>query len=74
MAVGQLIIDNCTILPILGNPVVEDWVGWGLALTTVLASLRPGKKALLVQFDMIQKTQTWYANAYDECENSPVRP
>ncbi len=41
----------------------------GVALTTVLASLRPDKHSSNVQFDTIQKTQTWYANAYNAGEN-----
>ncbi len=44
-------------------------MGLGVALTTVLASLRPGKNAANVQFDTIRKTQTWYANAYDTGDN-----
>jgi hypothetical protein len=69
MAIKHLSIGPRTILPVLGNPEVVDWVGLGVALTTVLASLRPGKNANTVQFDTIQKTQTWYANAYDAGEN-----
>ena len=69
MAVNNLSLDYCTIIPVLGNPMVEDWVGLGVALTTVLALLHPGKNAIKVQFDTIQKTQTWYANAYDAGEN-----
>jgi hypothetical protein len=53
MAVGNLSLDYRTILPVLGNPTVEDRVGLGVALTTVLASLRPGKNATNVQFDTI---------------------
>lgn len=44
-------------------------MGLGVALSTVLASLRQGKNAANVQFDTIRKTQTWYANAYDAGEN-----
>jgi hypothetical protein len=69
MAVGNLSLDYRTILPVLGNPTVEDRVGLGVALTTVLASLRSGKNTANVQFDMIRKTQTWYANAYNAGEN-----
>jgi hypothetical protein len=71
MAVSNLSLNYRTILPVLGNPLVGDWVGLGVALTTVLASLRPGKNAAYayVQFDTIRKTQTWYANAYDVGEN-----
>ena len=36
-------------------------MGLGIALTSVLASLRQGKNAANVQFDTIRKTQTWYA-------------
>ena len=69
MAVSNLSLDYQTILPVLGNPLVGDCVGLGVALTTVLASLRPGKNAVYVQFDTIRKTQTWYANAYIAGEN-----
>ena len=65
MAVDNLSLDYRTILPILGNPRVGNRVGLGVALSTVLASLRQGKNAANVQFDTIRKTQTWYANAYD---------
>jgi hypothetical protein len=65
MAIEHLSIDPRTILPVLGNPEVVDWVGLGVALMTVLALLPPGKNATTVQFDTIRKTQTWYANAYD---------
>ena len=69
MAVTNLSLNHHTLLPVLGNPRVGDRVGMGVALTTVLASLRPGKNAAYVQFDTIRKTQTWYANAYDAGEN-----
>jgi hypothetical protein len=69
MAVSNLSLNYHTLLPVLGNPLVGDRVGLGVALTTVLASLRPGKNATYVQFDTIRKTQTWYANAYDAGEN-----
>ena len=69
MAVTNLSLNYHTLLPVLGNPRVGDRVGMGVALTTVLASLRPGKNAAYVQFDTIRKTQTWYANAYDAGEN-----
>jgi hypothetical protein len=65
MALNHLSLDHCIILLVLRNPTVEDRVGLGVALTTVLASLRPGKNAAMVQFDTIRKTQTWYSNAYD---------
>ena len=55
MAVSNLSLNYHTILPVLGNPLVGDSVGLGvaLALTTVLVSLslRPGKNAAHVQFD-----------------------
>ena len=53
MALDNLSLDYHTILPVLGNPVVGDRVGLGVALTTVLASLRQGKNAANVQFDTI---------------------
>jgi hypothetical protein len=62
MALNHLSLNHCTILPVLGNPTVEDRIGLGVALTMVLALLRPGENAAMVQFDTIQKTQTWYAN------------
>jgi hypothetical protein len=69
MAIKHLSINPCTILPVLGNPKVEDWVGLGVALMTVLALLQPGENSSTVQFDTICKTQTWYANTYDAGEN-----
>ena len=68
MAMDNLSISPTVILPVLGNPEIGDRVGLGVALTTVLASLRPGKNASTVQFDTIRKTQTWYGNAYDAGE------
>jgi hypothetical protein len=71
MAVNNLNLDYWTILPVLGNSTVGDQVGLGVAfLMTVLASLQPGKHSNNVQFDTIQKIQTWYANAYCARENS----
>ena len=55
-------ISPTVILPVLGNPEIGDRVGLGVALATVLASLRPGKNTSTVQFDTIRKTQTWYGN------------
>jgi hypothetical protein len=69
MAIDNLSLDYRTILPVLGNPTVGDRVGLGVALTMILALLRPGKHSSNVQFDTIRKTQTWYANAYDAGEN-----
>ena len=53
MAVSNLSLNYHTILPVLGNPLVGDRVGLGVAMTTVLASLspRPGKNTAYVQFD-----------------------
>jgi hypothetical protein len=45
MAVNNLSLDYRTILSVLGSPAVEDRMGMGVALTTVLTSLRPGKNA-----------------------------
>ena len=68
MAIDNLSISPTVLLPVLGNPEIGDRVGLGVALATVLASLRPGKNASTVQFDTIRKTQTWYGNAYDAGE------
>ena len=59
MAVNNLSLDYRTILSVLGSLAVEDRMGMGVALTTVLTSLRPGKNTTNVQFNMIRKTQTW---------------
>ena len=45
MAVGNLSLDYHIILPVMGNPLVGDRVGLGVALIMVLASLRQGKFA-----------------------------
>ena len=69
MVVSNSSLNYRTILPMLGNPTVEDQVRLDVALMIVLTSLRPGKNAAYVQFDTIRKTQTWYANSYDAGEN-----
>jgi hypothetical protein len=69
MTVDNLSLDYRAILPVLGKPRVGDRVGLGVALTTVLASLRQGRNSTNVQFDTIRKTQTWYSNAHDAGEN-----
>ncbi len=69
MTVDNLSLDYCAILLVLGNTRVGDQVGLGVALTTVLASLRQARNLTNVQFDTIRKTQTWYSNAYDAGEN-----
>ena len=48
MAIDNLSISPTIILPVLGNPEIGDRVGLGVALATVLASLRPGKNASTV--------------------------
>ena len=48
MAIDNLSISPTIILPVLGNPEIGDRVGLGVALATVLASLRPGKNARTV--------------------------
>jgi hypothetical protein len=53
MAVNNLSLDSWTILTVLGSPMVGNQVGLGVALTTVLASLRPGTHSNNVQFDTI---------------------
>jgi hypothetical protein len=39
---NHLSIEAGTLLPHLGNPKLEDWVGMAMALTTVCTSLRAG--------------------------------
>ncbi len=43
MAVGNLSLDYRIILPVFGNSTVEDRVGLGMALMTVLALLDQGR-------------------------------
>ncbi|KAL3788514.1 hypothetical protein HJC23_006552 [Cyclotella cryptica] len=53
------------LIPPLGCPQVRDRVGMAVALTTLLASLRPGIYARHLQFEAMRKTPTWYANVYN---------
>lgn len=54
-----------SLLPALGNPTVNDRLGLGVAILTVVTSLRAGQNSLTIQYDTMRKTQTWYGNAFD---------
>ena len=51
-------------LPQLGWVTLEDRVGMGIALVTLLASLRPGKYTGHLQYDSMRRTPTWFKNVY----------
>jgi hypothetical protein len=51
-------------LPQLGWPVLEDRVGMGIAIVTLMASLRPGKYTSHLQYDSMRRTPTWFKNAH----------
>jgi hypothetical protein len=58
------VFDLKSLMPPLGSPIVKDRVGMAVALTTVLASLRPGLYARHLQFQAMRKTPTWYSNVF----------
>ncbi len=49
----------------LVNPTVTDRVGMGVAILTVVTSLRAGINSSNIQYDTMRKTPTWYENAFD---------
>ena len=64
-AVSHLSLRTESLLPALGNPTVNDRLGLGVAILTVVTSLRAGQNSLTIQYDTMRKTQTWYGNAFD---------
>jgi hypothetical protein len=65
MAVNHLSLRTESLLLILGNPTVSDRLGMGVAIVTVVTSLRTGVNASNIQYNTMRKTQTWYGNAFD---------
>lgn len=62
-------LDGHEFLPRLGWPIVEDRVvGMGVAVNTLIASLRPGKHANHLQWDSMRKSTTWWNNAHNAGE------
>jgi hypothetical protein len=64
-AVNHLSLRTESLLPVLGNPTVSDRLGMGVAILTVVTSLRAGINSFNIQYDIMQKTQTWYGDAFD---------
>jgi hypothetical protein len=64
-AVSHLSLRTESLLPALGNPTVNDRLGLGVAILTVVTSLRAGQNSSTIQYDTMRKTQTWYGNAFD---------
>ena len=64
-AVTHLSLRTKSLLPLLGNPTVTDRLGMGVAILTVVTSLRAGQNSATIQYDTMRKTQTWYGNAFD---------
>jgi hypothetical protein len=65
MATNHLSLRTQSLLPVLGNPKVGDKLGMGVAILTVVTSLRAGVNTTNIQYDTMQKMQTWYGNAFD---------
>ena len=57
-------------LPVLGNDTVKDRVGMKCAIYTLNASLRAGKYADHLQWDVMRKTVTWWNNLFEAGETS----
>jgi hypothetical protein len=64
-AISHLSLRTESLLPLLGNPVMTDRLGMGVAILTVVTSLRAGVHSAIIQYDTMRKTQTWYGNAFD---------
>lgn len=64
-ATSHLSLRTESILPELGNPTVADRLGMGVAILTVVTSLRAGINTTTIQYDTMRKTQTWFGNAFD---------
>ena len=64
-AVNHLSLRTESLLPVLGNPTRTDRLGMGVAILTVVMSLRAGLNLTNIQYDTMRKTQTWYGNAFD---------
>jgi hypothetical protein len=64
-AVNHLSLRTELLLPVLGNPTVTDMVGMGVAILTVVTSLRAGINSSNIQYDTMRKTPAWYGNAFD---------
>jgi hypothetical protein len=65
MATNHLSLRTQSLLPLLGNPKVEDRLGMGVAILTVVTSLRAGVNSANIQYDTMRKTPTWYGNGFD---------
>ena len=65
MAMRQLSALPERLLPRLGSEEVCDRVGMSEALVTIATSLRYGRNSKHIQYDTMQKTQTWLNNAHD---------
>ncbi len=64
-AINHLSLRTELLLPVLGNPMVTDRVGMGVAILTVVTSLRAGINSSNIQYDTMRKTPMWYGNAFD---------
>ena len=64
-AINHLSLRTESLLPVLGNPMVTDRVGMGVAILTVVTSLWAGINSSNIQYDTMRKTPTWYRNALD---------
>ncbi len=64
-AMNHLSLRTQSLLPLLGNPKVEDRLGMGVAILMVVTSLRAGVNSTNIQYNTMQKTPTWYGNGFD---------
>ncbi len=70
-AVTHLSLRTESLLLLLGNPTVTDRLGMGVAILTVVTSLRAGQNSATIQYNTMRKTQTWYGNAFDAGKEYP---
>ncbi len=64
-ATNHLSLRTQSLLPVLGNPKVKNRLGMGVAILTVVTSLRAGVNSTNIQYDTMGKMQTWYGNTFD---------
>jgi hypothetical protein len=64
-AMNHLSLRTQSLLPTLGNPKVEDRLGMGVAILTVVTSLRAGVNSTIIQYNTMRKTLTWYGNGFN---------
>ena len=64
-ALATLSISTGVIFEEMGNEEMKDKVGMGIALVTLIASLRKGINGKTIQWDTMRKTPGWYFHTWE---------